>query len=447
MNKVAQLTINSRQEREIPLHPPLLQEAINFFCRARALQHLSVQLLLLDHPNRHTFLHAHLRAPKVPTATTTSDQIRDACTLLCKRLGLHPFTPPLMRRYKTGMIFAVDMSVLRSRGVVLTPIAKERLAKLDHLKQADAHDGGLGIVAPAQPGDKACGQRDDVLQRAGERDSRDVGDEADVEIGALKEGFEGDVVEGWKGGWQRAELDFRLGRKEPGGFESWRQSGQVDMRGRRRRPSLRRPSLRRRRSRGPDPGRRAGVVHGRWIVGDRRLGELLLRDFVGDVSSGQGTAVDAQFRADHLREERDGARRNVHALDARDAAGVGQDVALHLGAEVRDELVRQVEDEDGGVAHGVDEGRVGDEVGGQGNGGQILDVFVERVDEGGELLGLGAELRRGIVMLGVFGEADGLFENPHLDGGLEEVAMLRRVFSDDLGDGRAPSRLLRTNDS
>ena len=57
-------------------------------------------------------------------------------------------------------------------------------------------------------------------------------------------------------------------------------------------------------------------------------------DFVGDVGAGQGAAIDAQFRADHLGEEGDVAGGYMHALDTGDAAGVGQDMALHLGAKV-----------------------------------------------------------------------------------------------------------------
>lgn len=100
---------------------------------------------------------------------------------------------------------------------------------------------------------------------------------------------------------------------------------------------------------------------------------------------------------DGFGEEGDGGGGDVDAFDAGDAAGVGQDVSGKLLAEVVDELVGKVEDEDCGVLDGGFDGGVGDDVFGQGDRRQVFDVFVDMVDEGGELLGLGAEVGGGVV--------------------------------------------------
>lgn len=87
-------------------------------------------------------------------------------------------------------------------------VAEEHLAEFHHLEQANTHDGRLGVVAPAEAGDEAGGEGDDVFQGAAEGDARDVGDDGDVEVGPVEEGFDGVVVEGGKVGGLGREADF-----------------------------------------------------------------------------------------------------------------------------------------------------------------------------------------------------------------------------------------------
>lgn len=60
------------------------------------------------------------------------------------------------------------------------------------------------------------------------------------------------------------------------------------------------------------------------------------------------------------------------------------------------------------------------------------------VDDLGEVRGLTAERGGGVVEWGGGRDGDGFFEDPHLDGRLEEGAVEGGVFGDDLGDGGAP---------
>ncbi|KAL1835225.1 hypothetical protein VTK73DRAFT_5974 [Phialemonium thermophilum] len=149
-----------------------------------------------------------------------------------------------------------------------------------------------------------------------------------------------------------------------------------------------------------------------------------------------GAAVDAQALADPLAEEADALVGDVDALDAADAAGEGHDVALELAAHVGDELVRQVEDQDGGVAHGVGQRRVGAHVVGQADALEVLHVLVAGVDDLGELARLVAAGR--VVVRRVAGEDDLLLVDPHLHRLFEDVRVLARVLGDDLGDGGPP---------
>ena len=55
---------------------------------------------------------------------------------------------------------------------------------------------------------------------------------------------------------------------------------------------------------------------------------------------------------------------DVDTFDARNSAGVGEDVALHLVTEAADELVREVEDENAGALDGGFEIGCCDEIGG-----------------------------------------------------------------------------------
>ena len=80
------------------------------------------------------------------------------------------------------------------------------------------------------------------------------------------------------------------------------------------------------------------------------------------------------------------------------------------------------------------------EIVGKGDVGEVFDVFVEVVDEGGELLGLGGEGGGSVVVFGGLGDGDRLFVDPHLDIGFEEVRVLFGVFGDYLCNGGSPGR-------
>lgn len=288
----------------------------------------------------------------------------------------------------------------------MNAITKELLAETDHLEESDTHDGCLGIVTPPAAVDEACGQRDDILERTGDGDTGDIGGEADVEVWTVKERLQGEVVDGRERVREGFQDDLcRLGRVS---------SGRKVDRG----------------------GFRSGLagIYGRRVIGDGRLRELLLRDFRSDVGAGESTAVDAELRADRFGEERNVVLGHIDTLDTRDATSVGQDVTTELVADAPNELMREVEDKDGGVGNRVGEGRVGVDVLGQSDGGKIFDVLVEGVDQLGEFLGRGGQWVFGRVVLRVLGECDRLLEDPHLDGGLKERGVGRDILSDDLGD-------------
>lgn len=107
-----------------------------------------------------------------------------------------------------------------------------------------------------------------------------------------------------------------------------------------------------------------------------------------------------------------------------------------------DELVRHVEDEDCGVSDGVGQGGIGNEVVGELDTGEVLYIFVQDVDEVGELLGGLAEGGVGIVVLGVFGHGDLFFVYPHLHLFFEQVGICACVLGDDFGDCGAPTAML-----
>lgn len=73
---------------------------------------------------------------------------------------------------------------------------------------------------------------------------------------------------------------------------------------------------------------------------DRRLGEGLLRDLVGDVGAREGGALDPELFRDDLAEDVDLGGLDVDALDERDALGARLDLALELLAGLGDELRR-----------------------------------------------------------------------------------------------------------
>ena len=59
------------------------------------------------------------------------------------------------------------------------------------------------------------------------------------------------------------------------------------------------------------------------------------------------------------------------------------------------------------------------EVRGEGNVGEVFDVFVEVVDEGGEGMGFGRVGGGGLIFGGGLRDGDVLFVDPHLDIGKE----------------------------
>ena len=233
-------TISSNQQRKLRLLPPRLQKLKHILRRTGPLQHLPVQLLPLHLLNRNPSLHTHLRAAIVPSPRTARDHIRHARAFLRER-----------RRPRA--------------------VGEEHLPELNHLEQADAHDGRLGVVAPAHAGHETGSEGDDVFERAPERDAGDVGDHADVEVWPVEEELEGGLVQGWEVCRLGREADLgseafgvsvfgQLGEVELGAF------GGGDARG------------------GGLWCRGTGVDRGR-IVGDCGLGEFFLGDLVGDVGT------------------------------------------------------------------------------------------------------------------------------------------------------------------
>ncbi|KAI7451852.1 Glycerol-3-phosphate dehydrogenase [Hortaea werneckii] len=263
--------------------------------------------------------------------------------------------------------------------------------------------------------DPAGSQRDDVLQGAAERDARDVRDDADVEVGAVEELLHVAGVQGGILGGQGLEvLDLAAGVLDALGDEV----GEVDVRGLGGAAGG---------SAGGGGGRGVLGVHRRRVVGYRCLRPLLQGHLGGDVGSAQRAALAAGLG-------------HIDTLHAANAAGEGHDVAPEGIAGLGDELVGQVEDEDGGALDGVEQVRVGDDVVGQGDVGQVLDVLMEGVDEGGELLGLAGELVAGVVVLAGLGDLVLLLEHPHLHLLFEDIIVLLAVLGHDLGDGLGGER-------
>jgi hypothetical protein len=106
-------------------------------------------------------------------------------------------------------------------------------------------------------------------------------------------------------------------------------------------------------------------------------------------------------------------------------------VPIQLLASLVYELMREVEDEDGGTFDGIDDGRVGDEVVGKANSGEVLDVLMEFVYEGRKGLRLVAEFGVWVVMRRRFGYVYLFFVNPHLDLGFEQVWVFEDIFGND----------------
>lgn len=78
--------------------------------------------------------------------------------------------------------------------------------------------------------------------------------------------------------------------------------------------------------------------HVEVAAADRRLGERVLGDLVGNVRARQGGALDRELLADDLAEDVDLAVLDVDALDERDAVRALGDLALELLARLGDEL-------------------------------------------------------------------------------------------------------------
>lgn len=105
------------------------------------------------------------------------------------------------------------------------------------------------------------------------------------------------------------------------------------------------------------------LSQGGGVVGDGGLAPHLVRDLVGDVGTAQRAAVNIERLADVLAYQLDLVVCDGHALDAADAAGIRGNVTLDLPADVADEFVGEVEDENRGVLDSVEQRRVRDKVG------------------------------------------------------------------------------------
>jgi hypothetical protein len=276
-----QLTVNARHEREFLLQASLGQELVHLLRGAGALKFLAIEHHGLNLLNALPLAHAQHSAAMVPAAVAASDQVRHATALLRERFRA-------------------------------TRLLEEHAAELLHLHQADAHDGGLGVIAPAETIDEASSECDHVLERAAEGDAGDVVDDAHVEVGTVKKVFHDGVVDGRELLWQRGEVSRR-------------------------------------------------------VVGDGGLGELFGRDLIGDIGAAESSAVDAQPLANVVAEQRDPVRAHINTLDAGNGTCVGKDYAVELLADVTHELVRHVEDEDCGIANG------GFEVGSRDHVGREVD--------------------------------------------------------------------------
>lgn len=357
-------TIASSEEREFGFDALLLEEVVDFDGGKGTLEGLAVEFGLFDFGDGLLALDGQTSATEVTTGAAAGDHVGDTGTLVGERLG-------------------VDGG------------AKELLAELDHLEETDTHDGGLGVVTPAETVDPAGSEGDDVLEGTGQRDTGNIAGDTDVEVRTVEDGLPELVVDGG----QFLGDGVQLGLGDVAG-------GVLVLKGR-----------------ATFTGGLA--ILGGGVVGDGRLGPLLASNLVGDVGTGESTTVDTQLVTNTLGEEVGTFLVDVDTLDAGDGTGVGGDLALDGLARADDELMGQVEDQDGAVLDGIDQIRVGDEVGGQLDAGQVLDVLVLRVDDLGQVLGTLA-----IV--------DFLLKDPHLHGGLEDGGVGCGIFSHDFGNSTSP---------
>lgn len=255
-----ELTIDGIEQRKVVQLAMRRQKIAHGASSRRPLQLLPVQLRLFDLLDADSLLNGMLRGPEIATSRARGDQIRHAGALLGKSL----------------LVYRV--------GEPETPEA-------DHLHHPDTDDGRLGILAPSLTRDEAGRQRDDVLQRAAQCHARHVRDDMHMEVRALEETAEQLLVDA--GVLVRHALQLR------GGGGDFALALLVDD------VAVIRGKL------------VLGVeVHGRRVVADCGLAELLGGDLGGDVGAGQRPAVDAQLLHDELREERDPPVRDLDALDA-----------------------------------------------------------------------------------------------------------------------------------
>lgn len=157
------------------------------------------------------------------------------------------------------------------------------------------------------------------------------------------------------------------------------------------------------------------------VVGHGGLGVLLQGDFGGEVGSREDSTVQTGLVLNDVGEEVDTLGSHVQTLEAGDGSSLGVDMALELLAHTSQELMGQVEDDDVGALHGLEQIRLGNEVVGQLDLWQVSHVFVLRVEDVGEVLAV-----------------DLFLSDPDADFVFKEFGVGGSVFGDDFGDGGSP---------
>lgn len=114
----------------------------------------------------------------------------------------------------------------------------------------------------------------------------------------------------------------------------------------------------------------------RWVICDSRLGELLGSDLVCDVGPGQCTTVNSEALTNSIREQENAVGSYVDALDAGHCTSVRQTRTVELVADVGDELMRDIEDQQGGIRGSDADVRSCDHVLREWDGGEVFDVLV-----------------------------------------------------------------------
>ena len=158
----------------------------------------------------------------------------------------------------------------------------KHLGELLHLLQADPNEGCLGIGAVAQSVNKACTQRNHVLQRPAELHSHRIVDELHAEVGRVKQHLQLLCVVA-----NAVSRHHTFGRHAP----------------------------------------------------QRGLRKLARSNLVGDVRSADDGAVDVQLVVNHSRDEAETAVLvMVHSLDAGDGICVRTNVVLYLVQRLGEKL-------------------------------------------------------------------------------------------------------------